>query len=270
MLAGFLADAEALERRRSSPSTRRTASASGATISGPSTASSAQLRELLPDVPLSWRSPPPPPTACAQDIVKHLRCASRDVFVASFNRPNLIYRVAAKDEPDEAAPRLRANSAADEAASSTASARRRRERVAEALAPTASAARPTTPAWTPTSARATRSSSCATRCASSAPPSPSAWASTSPTSASSSTTTCPRTSRATTRRPAAPGATACPRDCLLLFSAGDVAKQTHFIDEITDAHEREHRPSRSCGRWCTTPRTRLPPRAMLLAYFGES
>jgi ATP-dependent DNA helicase RecQ len=29
-----------------------------------------------------------------------------------------------------------------------------------------------------------------------------------------------------------------PSDCLLLFSAGDAAKQSHFIDDITDEHER--------------------------------
>ena len=29
-----------------------------------------------------------------------------------------------------------------------------------------------------------------------------------------------------------------PGDCLLLFSPGDIAKQTHFLDEITDEHER--------------------------------
>jgi ATP-dependent DNA helicase RecQ len=43
------------------------------------------------------------------------------------------------------------------------------------------------------------------------PRSPSAWASTSPTCASSRTSTCPRTSRATTRRPAARAATASRR-----------------------------------------------------------
>src|SRR5581483_3119434 len=30
-----------------------------------------------------------------------------------------------------------------------------------------------------------------------------------------------------------------PGDCLLLFSAGDVAKQTHFLDEITDEQEQQ-------------------------------
>ena len=30
-----------------------------------------------------------------------------------------------------------------------------------------------------------------------------------------------------------------PGDCLLLFSAGDAAKQTHFIDEMTDDHEQQ-------------------------------
>ena len=30
-----------------------------------------------------------------------------------------------------------------------------------------------------------------------------------------------------------------PGDCLLLFSAGDIAKQTHFLDEITGAQEQQ-------------------------------
>ncbi len=33
-----------------------------------------------------------------------------------------------------------------------------------------------------------------------------------------------------------------PGDCLLLFSAGDIAKQTHFLDEITNEQEQQGRP----------------------------
>jgi len=59
-----------------------------------------------------------------------------------------------------------------------------------------------------------------------------------------------------------------PSDCLMLFSAGDAAKQTHFIDEMSDAKEQQ------------TARTQLRQmmhyaecascrRRELLAYFGE-
>ena len=57
--------------------------------------------------------------------------------------------------------------------------------------------------------RATRRGSCARTASSWSRRSPSAWASTSPTCASSPTSTCRSRSRATTRRPAAPAATAC-------------------------------------------------------------
>ena len=70
---------------------------------------------------------------------------------------------------------------------------------------------PTTPGSTDRGARGrTRRASCARRGWSWWPPSPSAWASTSRTCASSPTWTCRRAWRPTTRRPAAPAATACP------------------------------------------------------------
>ena len=59
-----------------------------------------------------------------------------------------------------------------------------------------------------------------------------------------------------------------PADCLLLFSAGDAAKQTHFIEEISDAQEQQ--AARAQLRQmihyaeCSTCRRRE-----LLAYFGE-
>jgi ATP-dependent DNA helicase RecQ len=59
-----------------------------------------------------------------------------------------------------------------------------------------------------------------------------------------------------------------PGDCLLLFSAGDVAKQTHFLDEITDDHERQLARGhlRQMVHYAESAGCR---RKELLAYFGE-
>ena len=125
--------------------------------------------------------------------------------------PNIRYRVVAKDERRSAAaafpaqPSIRAMPASSIACRATRSRRsppgcERRPRRA-ALPRRARCAR---------RASATRTASCARKASSSSPPSPSAWASTSPTCASSPIWTCPRASKPITRRPAAPGATACP------------------------------------------------------------
>lgn len=58
----------------------------------------AKLRDLPPAAPVLAL------TATAtervrRDIVTHLRLREPEVFVASFNRPNLTYRVVAKDQP---------------------------------------------------------------------------------------------------------------------------------------------------------------------------
>ena len=59
-----------------------------------------------------------------------------------------------------------------------------------------------------------------------------------------------------------------PGDCLLLFSPGDIAKQTHFLDEITDEHEREvaRAQLRQIVHYAESAACR---RAELLEYFGE-
>ena len=58
----------------------------------------AELRDLLPEVPIMAL------TATAtervrDDIINHLRLRDPGVFVASFNRPNLSYKVLPKDGP---------------------------------------------------------------------------------------------------------------------------------------------------------------------------
>src|SRR5215218_1034964 len=58
----------------------------------------AKLRETLPEVPLMALTA----TATGRvrtDIITHLRLREPEIFVASFNRPNLTYRVVPKDEP---------------------------------------------------------------------------------------------------------------------------------------------------------------------------
>src|SRR3954469_8822336 len=59
-----------------------------------------------------------------------------------------------------------------------------------------------------------------------------------------------------------------PSDCLLLFSAGDVAKQTHFLDEITNEQEQAvaRAQLRQIVHYAESAGCR---RAELLEYFGE-
>jgi ATP-dependent DNA helicase RecQ len=59
-----------------------------------------------------------------------------------------------------------------------------------------------------------------------------------------------------------------PGDCLLLFSAGDIAKQTHFLAEITDEHEQAvaRTQLRQIVHYAESSGCR---RAELLDYFGE-
>ncbi len=59
-----------------------------------------------------------------------------------------------------------------------------------------------------------------------------------------------------------------PGDCLLLFSAGDAAKQTHFIDEMTNEQEAQvaRNQLRQIMRYAEGAGCR---RGELLAYFGE-
>ena len=58
----------------------------------------AKLRATLPDVPAMALTATATERVRA-DIVKHLNLQEPAVFVASFNRPNLTYRVAPKDQP---------------------------------------------------------------------------------------------------------------------------------------------------------------------------
>ena len=58
-----------------------------------------------------------------------------------------------------------------------------------------------------------------------------------------------------------------PGECVLLFSAGDVVKQTQFIEEKPTRRSSRSRAN-NCSRWCITPSAAgLPPRRELLRVF---
>ena len=61
-----------------------------------------------------------------------------------------------------------------------------------------------------------------------------------------------------------------PSECVLLFSASDVVKQTRFIEEKAKAEKRGSRAS-NCARWCITPRpanAAAPPSCVILRRNG--
>ena len=113
------------------------------------------------------------------DIVRQLHLRDPGCYVASFNRPNLTYRVAAKSGAYEQVLsfiQLRANESGIVYVQGA-----RPPRASRASSPKTAWRRcPITRAWRPRIARETRRRFCATKCALSAPRSRLAWASTSP------------------------------------------------------------------------------------------
>src|SRR6202142_2408612 len=72
-------------------------SANWPTISPPNTATPGGPGICFPN-PRSW-PPPPAPGRWRGDIVTHLKLREPKCYVASFNRPNLTYRVIPKNKP---------------------------------------------------------------------------------------------------------------------------------------------------------------------------
>ncbi len=227
----------------------------------------AKLRTALPDVPMMAL------TATAtgrvrEDIVAHLKLRDPQTYVASFNRPNLTYRVVPKDEPSKQIiefVRKREHESGIIYCASRATA----ERVAESLAGRGFLARPYH-AGLPADERARNQEMflrddtriiCATIAFGMGINKPNVrWV---------IHHDLPKNIEGYYQETGRAGRDGLPGDCLLLFSAGDIAKQTHFLDEITNEQERSiaRAQLRQIVRYAESPGCR---RAELLQYFGET
>ncbi len=227
----------------------------------------AKLRTTLPDVPMMAL------TATAtgrvrEDIIAHLKLRDPQTFVASFNRPNLTYRVVPKDEPAKQIidfVRKREHESGIIYCASRATA----ERVAESLAGRGFLARPYHAGLD--AAERARNQEMFLRddtriiCATIA----FGMGINKPNVRYVIHYDLPKNIEGYYQETGRAGRDGLPGDCLLLFSAGDIAKQTHFLDEITNEQERSiaRAQLRQIVHYAESPGCR---RAELLQYFGET
>ncbi len=227
----------------------------------------ARLRDALPEVPVMALTA----TATERvrtDIIAHLKLHDPAVFVASFNRPNLTYRVVPKDQPLKQIIAFVGRRESEIGIIYCAS-RAAAERVAEALAGRGFSARPYH-AGLDAAERARNQEQflrddtriiCATIAFGMGINKPNVrWI---------IHHDLPKNIEGYYQETGRAGRDGLPGDCLLLFSAGDIAKQTHFLDEITDAREREvaRAQLRRIVHYAESAGCR---RRELLEYFGET
>ena len=225
-----------------------------------------KLRDLLPDVPFMAL------TATATErvraaIIEHLRLRDPAVFDASFNRPNLTYRVLPKDQPQrQLLEFLRTRSG--ESGIVYCASRAATETVAEALAGRGHLARPYHAGLEPEERARNQELFlrdevrivCATIAFGMGINKPNVrWV---------VHYDLPKNIEGYYQETGRAGRDGLPGDCLLLFSPGDIAKQTHFLDEITDPHEQQvaRTQLRQIVHYAESAGCR---RRELLAYFGE-
>ena len=225
-----------------------------------------KLRDLPPNVPFMALTA----TATERvrvDTIEHLRLRDPAVFVASFNRPNLTYRVLPKDQPlRQLLEFLRTRS--DESGIVYCASRAATETVAEGLAGRGYLARPYHAGLEPEERARNQELFlrdevriiCATIAFGMGINKPNVrWV---------VHYDLPKNIEGYYQETGRAGRDGLPGDCLLLFSPGDIAKQTHFLDEITDPHEQQVARSqlRQIVHYAESAGCR---RQELLAYFGE-
>lgn len=226
----------------------------------------AQLRDLLPDIPLMALTATATERVRA-DIIRHLRLRDPEVFVASFNRPNLTYRVIAKEKPAQQIVDY-IQRRGDESGIVYCASRAATERLAEALRAKRIAALPYHAGLNPEERgrnqelflRDETRIICATIAFGMGINKPNVrWV---------IHHDLPKNIEGYYQETGRAGRDGLPGECLLLFSPGDVAKQTHFLDEITNPEERQvaHSQLRTMVHYAECSQCR---RRELLSYFGE-
>ncbi len=226
----------------------------------------AKLRELLPDVPLMALTATATERVRA-DIIKHLKLRQPAVFVASFNRPNLTYKVTPKEKPAEQIIAW-VKKREDESGIVYCASRAATERVAETLSAKGYSAR-AYHAGLSADERARNQElflrddvriMCATIAF--------GMGINKPNVRFVIHYDLPKNIEGYYQETGRAGRDGLPGDCLLLFSAGDAAKQTHFIDEMTNEQEAQvaRAQLRQILRYADGSNCR---RSELLAYFGE-
>ncbi len=226
----------------------------------------AKLRALLPGVPVMALTATATERVRA-DIIKHLQLRGDVTFVASFNRPNLSYRVIPKDQPaKQIIDFVRARET--ESGIIYCASRATAERVAESLAGRGFSARPYHAGLDAEERNRNQELFlrdeiriiCATIAFGMGINKPNVrWV---------IHHDLPKNIEGYYQETGRAGRDGLPGDCLLLFSAGDIAKQTHFLAEITDEHEQAvaRTQLRQIVHYAESSGCR---RAELLDYFGE-
>ena len=228
----------------------------------------AELSGALPHAPVMALTATATPRV-RDDIVASLRLRAPRCHVASFDRPNLFYRVEDKSHAYEqllALVRRRAGEHGIVYGQSRDTAERLAARLVEDGVSAAAYHAGLGAAERARTQEAFARDEVKVVCATSRVP---AWGSTSRTHCASwSTTTCRRTSRATTRRRGARGATACRASASCSSGRRTPRGSGSALDEKEDAAERVHARAQldQVVHFAESPECR---RAALLAYFGE-